>query len=133
MQDWTEVLRRHAAAYAELALANIRREFPAGLYHTMNAPGDFPYRPRARTPVFYGSYDWHSCVEMHWLLVRLLRTVPHAVPADQIRTALSSHFEPVALAAEETFITGPDGRSERPYGWGWALALFHETVSDAGH
>ncbi len=129
MQDWTGVLRQQAAAYSELALANIRREFPSGVHHTMKAPGDFPYRPRARTPVFYGSYDWHSCVEMHWLLVRLLRAVPQVVPAGQIRAALSSHFEPVALAVEEEFITSPDGRGERPYGWGWALALFHETAS----
>ena len=59
----------------------------------MNAPGDFPYRPRARTPVFYGSFDWHSCVEMHWLLVRLLRVAPGAVPAAEIRTALGAQFE----------------------------------------
>jgi Protein of unknown function (DUF2891) len=31
-----------------------------------------------------GSLDWHSCVEMHWLLVRLLRTVSDAVPAPAI-------------------------------------------------
>ena len=23
--------------------------------------------------MFYGSFDWHSCVEMHWVLVRLLK------------------------------------------------------------
>jgi len=127
MDDWTRLLQDEAGSYARVALANIRREFPSGVYHTMNAPGDFPYRPRARTPVFYGSFDWHSCVEMHWLLVRLLRVAPDAVPAAEIRTALGSHFERVALAAEEQFITSRDGLGERPYGWGWALALIHET------
>jgi hypothetical protein len=127
--EWTSVLRKQAESYAEVALANIRREFPSGVYHTMKAPGDFPYRPRARTPVFYGSYDWHSCVEMHWLLVRLLRVAADAVPADQIRAALSAHFERVALAAEEEFIVSPDGLAERPYGWSWALALIDETAT----
>jgi hypothetical protein len=129
VEDWGQMLRAEAGSYARVALNNIRREFPAIMTHTMHRQGDFPYRPRARTPVFYGSYDWHSCVEMHWLLVRLLKTVPEAVPASEIRNALGSQFERVALAAEEEFITGPDGVQERPYGWGWALALVHETAS----
>ncbi len=67
------ILGEQAAAYAEVAVANIGREFPSHLVHLMTEPGDFPARPAERTPVFYGSLDWHSCVEMHWLLVRLLR------------------------------------------------------------
>jgi hypothetical protein len=122
------VLRAEAAGYARVALANIRREFPSGVYHTMNAPGDFPFRPRARTPVFYGSYDWHSCVEMHWLLLRLLRLAPASVPAGEIRAALDGQFSPVALAAEAEFIAGPNGLGERPYGWGWALSLVQEAA-----
>lgn len=130
--EWGELLRREGAAYAQVALANIRREFPSGVYHTMTAPGDFPYRPRARTPVFYGSYDWHSCVEMHWLLVRLLRVAGDTVPVTEIRSALDTQFSPVALAAEAEFIGGRDGLSQRPYGWGWALALVHEAQSWPG-
>jgi Protein of unknown function (DUF2891) len=129
LDDWARVLHDEAAAYAQLALANIRREFPSGMYHLMKAPGDFPYRPRARTPVFYGSFDWHSSVEMHWMLIRLLRVAPDAVPANEIKAALGVHFERLALAAEEEFIAGPDGLRERPYGWSWALALVHETAS----
>lgn len=97
MPEWNEILTQNAAAYASVAIDNIGREFPSGIYHTMNAPGDFPYRPTARTPVFYGSYDWHSCVEMQ--------------------------------AFEAAFITGPDGRGERPYGWGWALTLVAEVAA----
>src|SRR5690242_13561639 len=98
----------------------------------MTAPGDFPFRPKARTPVFYGSYDWHSCVEMHWLLVRLLRLVPEAVPVEDLRIALGGHFTPLGLAAEAEFIAGPGGTWERPYGWAWALALVQETQLLAG-
>ncbi len=129
VDDWARLLGAEAGSYARVALTNIRREFPSGMCHTMNAPGDFPYRPRARTPVFYGSFDWHSCVQMHWLLVRLLRVAGDAVPGSEIRAALSGHFDRVALAAEEEFILSRDGLRERPYGWGWALALIHETAS----
>lgn len=126
-QESAELLRTEAAGYAAAALANIRHEFPAAMQHTMTAPGDFPYRPRARTPVFYGSFDWHSSVQMHWTLLRLLRTVPGAVPGTQVRSALGAQFTPVAMAAETEFVASADSRAERPQGWGWALALVHET------
>ena len=124
--DWGELLRAEAPNYARVALTNIRREFPSGVYHNMTAPGDFPFRPKARTPAFYGSYDWHSCVEMHWLLLRPLRIAEDVIPAKQIRSVLNARFRPVALAAEKEFIASRNGLSERPYGWGWALALVHE-------
>ena len=134
MPDWGHLLEQNAAAYARVAIDNIGREFPSSVFHTMTAPGDFPYRPAARTPVFYGSYDWHSCVEMHWLLVRLLRLAGPAVPADEIRAVLDAQFTAEKLAAEARFVASEDGWFERPYGWAWALALVHEIASldDAG-
>src|SRR5215471_7196269 len=95
--SWEAILRANAGEYARVALQNITREFPAAVSHTMQSPGDFPHRPRERTPVFYGSFDWHSCVEMFWLLVRLLRTVPEASPAAQVRQALTEQFTPAGL------------------------------------
>ena len=126
--DWAELLRAEAADYAQVALTNIRREFPSGVYHDMTAPGDFPFRPKARTPAFYGSYDWHSCVEMHWLLLRLLRVAEDVIPVKEVRSVLNAHFRPMALAAEVEFVTSKDGLWERPYGWAWALALAHEAA-----
>jgi ribonuclease J len=80
------------------------------------APGDFPARPSDRNPVFYGSFDWHSCVEMHWLLVRLLRTADSLVPADLIRATLDRQFAADALLAEAAYVAGPSGavRKRRP-------------------
>ena len=98
--DWGQLLRAEAFGYARVALTNIKREFPSGVYHSMVKPGDFPFRPRARTPAFYGSYDWHSCVEMHWVLLRLLRIAIDKVPEKETRQALHAHFSPVALAAD---------------------------------
>jgi hypothetical protein len=126
-EEWNEILRAHAAEYARVALANIEQEFPSDIHHIMMAPGDFPRRPSERTPVFYGSFDWHSCVEMHWLLVRLLRRAGAVVPAAEIRAALDAHFAEEALGAEARFMANPsDGWRQRPYGWGWALTLAQE-------
>ncbi len=126
---WDAMLHANAATYARIALENIRREFPSDIHHTMSAPGDFPYRPRDRSPVFFGSFDWHSCVEMHWLLVRLLRVAGEDVPQDEIRSALDTLWTATALAQEARFIGTPsDGSRQRPYGWGWALTLIHEIM-----
>jgi hypothetical protein len=130
VDEWGGVLRAHAAEYARVGLANIEREFPSDVHHLMTAPGDFPHRPKDRTPVFYGSFDWHSCVEMHWMLVRLLRVAEDAVPADEIRAALDRQFTAEGLAAEARFIARPDERGrQRPYGWGWVLTLAHELAT----
>jgi hypothetical protein len=124
---WSDLLRDNAAGYARVAVTNIDREFPSDVRYLWTGPDDRPPRPRERNPVFYGSYDWHSCVEMHWLLVRLLRLAPGAVPVDGIRTVLTRQFTVDGLAAEARFMTDPATRgSGRPYGWGWALALGHE-------
>jgi Protein of unknown function (DUF2891) len=121
-----QMLRNEAAGYARVALANIGREFPTISRQLLTGPDDQPVRPRERTPVFYGSLDWHSCVEMHWLLVRLLRAAGDVVPAAQIRATLDAQLTEAGLAAEAAFVAGRDGTGERPYGWGWALALVHE-------
>jgi hypothetical protein len=135
-EEWARVLREEAGTYARAAMASLRREFPASVRHTMTSPGDFPYRPRARTPVFYGSLDWASSVQAHWMLVRLLRVAADAGPAREIRSLLGARLGRVALAVEEDFVRGPDGAAERPFGWGWVLALAQETAGwddpDAG-
>jgi hypothetical protein len=124
---WLDRLRPELAGYAGVALDNIGREFPAHISSMMTKPGDFPFRPKDRNPVFYGSLDWHSCVEMFWLLVRLLKAAPEDVPAGDIRAVLEARLSPDGLRAEAEFIASPHGAAiERPYGWGWALALVAE-------
>jgi Protein of unknown function (DUF2891) len=130
MGEWASTLRASAGDYARVALTNIAKEFPSDIRHVMRGPDDLPRRPRERTPVFFGSLDWHSCVEMHWLLVRLLRVVPAAVPAGEIRAALDAQFTPIAMEAEARFMADPDhGPRQRPYGWGWALQLAYDLAS----
>jgi DUF2891 family protein len=126
-RQWRAELRPRFAQYAGVALENIAREFPSHVSSLMREPGDFPYRPKDRNPVFWGSFDWHSCVEMFWLLVRLLKTAPQAVDETRIRATLNARLTKEALAAEAEFMATPHGAAmERPYGWGWALALAYE-------
>ncbi|MBV9895346.1 MAG: DUF2891 domain-containing protein [Chloroflexi bacterium] len=133
--EWDATLRENAADYARVALSNVYREFPSDVWHRMQSAEDLPpTRPRERTPVFYGSFDWHSCVEMHWVLVRLLRTVPEAIPTTEVRHALNEQFTSEGLAAEARFIGDPRNRNrERPYGWGWALQLIHDVQTWPDH
>jgi hypothetical protein len=126
--QWQPRLYSEADGYARLALENISREFPTYLPVLMNAPGDAPYRPRDWTPVFFGSFDWHSCVEMHWVLIRLLKMAGDVVPADEIRAALDRQFTADGLRAEARYMATRGGW-QRPYGWGWALTLAHELAT----
>jgi hypothetical protein len=129
--DFLSRLRPELDGYARLALGNIGREFPSYVTVLLTGPGEFPARPRDRTPVFYGSFDWHSCVEMHWVLVRLLKVAGDAGPAGEIRAALDRQFTPGGLRAEAEFMRAKGG-FERPYGWGWALALAYELATWPG-
>src|SRR5690348_16293296 len=97
----------------------------------MSESGDFPNRPKDRNPVLYGSLDWQSCVEMHWLLVRLLRTASDSVPAADVRAALDRQFTEDAVASEVAYVSGPDGPGW--YAWAWALTLAEETAAFDDH
>ena len=127
-QQWLDRLRPEAGGYAAQALDNIAREFPSHVSMLLTGPGEFPARPRDRTPVFYGSLDWHSCVEMHWVLVRLLKVAADAIPAAQVRAVLDGQLTEAGLRVEAEFMRTKGG-FERPYGWGWALALAYELAT----
>jgi hypothetical protein len=123
-----DILADRAPEFTGVTLRNIRREFPNDVRTRMRRPGDFPHRPKDIHPAFYGCLDWHSCIEMHWLLVRLLRTAPTAIPEQDVRTALNEHLTAAALTTETaTFRT--NGGLARPYGWGWLLTLIHELAT----
>ncbi|WP_399894822.1 DUF2891 domain-containing protein [Streptomyces sp. BBFR51] len=120
-------LSTHAARFAGLALANITREYPNFPAHLITSP-DEHLEPRSLHPAFYGAYDWHSSVHMHWLLLRVLRrhggtpALPDTGPAVEV---LDRHLTPGHLAAEAAYLRDRPS-FERPYGWAWLLALAAE-------
>ncbi len=120
LPDLTDV----AATYADAIVAAVRREYPNAPRHTMNGPGD-AVTPRGAHPAFYGCFDWHSAVEMHWALVRLLRTVPGVIDAAAVRGVLDEHLTAANGRVEAGYVRVRPSW-ERPYGWGWALMLADE-------
>jgi len=121
-------LADRARAYAEVAMRNAGREYPAYGLFVDTAPGSVAYgRPRDLHPLFYGSFDWHSCVEMYWVLARLLRLLPDRIDAAAVAAFLDTSLTPAAVAGELAFFARPaHGAIERPYGWAWALRLQRE-------
>ena len=114
------------SAFARLALANVRREFPRAEMHLLNEEADVR-APRELHPAFYGSYDWHSCVHQFWMLVRLVRVFPELPERAEILAVLAERLSAENLARELAYFSAP-GRSylQRPYGWAWFLKLEQE-------
>ena len=118
--------RRLASGFAAIALGHVEREYPNHLMHALGGPED-ARTPRALHPVFFGSYDWHSCVHGYWMLARLLARFPDLPEAQAIRALLDRRLTPEAVAGECAYLERPLARGfERPYGWAWCLKLATE-------
>src|SRR5262249_44165294 len=118
-----------ASAFARLALKGIRKEYPNKPGHAMNGKEDVK-GPRELHPAFYGSFDWHSAVHGHWMLVRLLRLFPELPEAKEIRAVLTEHLTAKNLQGEADYFKAKNSASfERPYGWAWLLKLAEELHS----
>ena len=84
-----KLTREQASSFARLALKGIQKEYPNKPEHVLNSEADIQ-GPRALHPAFYGSFDWHSSVHSHWMLVRLLRLFPDLPESRQIRVVLAN-------------------------------------------
>lgn len=115
-----------ANTFVELPLIGLRREYPNHLMHLLNSKEDIK-GPRELHPVFYGCYDWHSAVHGYWLLVRCARMFPALPSLTRIDELFNEHFTKENIAREtQYFLANGRASYERPYGWGWLLALAQE-------
>ncbi len=115
-----------ALRFARIALGHVGREYPNKPDHTLAGPED-ARTPRELHPIFYGSYDWHSCVHSYWMLTRLLRRYPGFAAATDIRALFDAQLTPEKVAVECAYLAAPTARGfKRPYGWGWLLKLAAE-------
>jgi len=115
-----------AETFARIALSHVRREYPNKPDHTLAGPEDVR-TPRDLHPIFYGSYDWHSCVHSYWMLARLLRRFPGIAAASAIRGLFDEQLTGEKIAAEGAYLAAPTARGfKRPYGWAWLLKLAEE-------
>ncbi len=123
-----ELDRGLASRFARIALGHVGREYPNSPQHVMGADED-ARTPRDLHPVFFGSYDWHSCVHGWWLLLTLRADFPELPEADAIADLADATFTEEKLAAELAYFERSQSRGfERPYGWAWLLAL-HRVAS----
>ena len=118
-----------AAAFAHIALGHVAREYPNKMDHVLDGPGD-ALEPHVLHPIFFGSFDWHSCVHGYWTLAVGLRLHPDAVPAKVIRAQFDEAFTAEKVEAECSYLRRPSTRGfERPYGWAWLLKLQAELMA----
>jgi hypothetical protein len=120
--------RSTASRFAKIALGHLTREYPNKLDHVMGGPDDVR-SPRDLHPIFYGSFDWHSCVHGYWLLATLLRLRPEMPEAATIVALFDDAFTPDKVGVETAYLGRPESRGfERPYGWAWSLMLQAELL-----
>jgi len=113
---------------ARIALGHVAKEYPHKLDHVLL--GDEDERPpRELHPIFFGSFDWHSCVHGYWSLLTLRRLFPQTEEAEAIGELAASSFTADKVAAELAYLDRPlSGGFERPYGWAWLLYLHLEAM-----
>ncbi|MDO7842659.1 DUF2891 domain-containing protein [Sphingomonas immobilis] len=120
-----------AARFAALTLGHLGQEYPHKLDHVLDGPDDAA-TPSALHPIFYGSFDWHSCVHGWWQVLTLARLFPDMPEAEAIRARADAMLTPENVAGELAYLARPSsGGFERPYGWAWALALHGEAARHA--
>lgn len=117
-----------AARFARLTLAHLGQEYPQKLDHVINGPEDL-LSPAALHPAFHGSFDWHSCVHGWWQVLTIARLYSGISEAAAIRVRADAVLTPETLAGELAYLNRPGSAAfERPYGWGWLLALHAEAA-----
>jgi hypothetical protein len=122
-----------ASRFARIALGHVAREYPNKMDHVLDGAGDIR-GPRDLHPIFFGSFDWHSCVHGYWLLASLLRLEPQIPEAGSIRALFEDAFTVQKVEGEVAYLRRPSARGfERPYGWGWLLKLQAELMAHDDH
>lgn len=127
-QQKLELTTEMANQLASMPLKCINQEYPNKTAHVINTEKDAVLTPKELHPSFYGCFDWHSSVHGHWMLLRLLRTVPDLENKDKIISILDESFSPEKIKEEASYFTKYQVAQnfERTYGWAWILKLDEE-------
>ena len=117
-----------ASHMARIALGHVAKEYPHKLDHVLTTNAD-AVPPRALHPIFFGSFDWHSCVHGWWTLLTLRRLFPDLPESGEIGRLADDSFTDAKIDAELAYLDRPMSRGfERPYGWAWLLYLHLEAT-----
>lgn len=117
-----------ASHMARTALSHVTREYPHKLDHVFDGDWD-ALTPRTLHPIFFGSFDWHSCVHGWWTLLTLRRMFPYIEEAGAVASLANNSFTAENVGVELSYLSRPSSRGfERPYGWAWLLQLHLEAT-----
>jgi hypothetical protein len=117
-----------ASKMARIALGHVAREYPQKLDQVLLGDEDLA-PPRKLHPIFFGSFDWHSCVHGWWSLLTLRRLFPEMAEALEIEQLADSSFTAEKIGVERAYLDRPMSAGfERPYGWAWLLMLHREAT-----
>ena len=117
-----------AARMASIVLGHVRKEYPHKLDQVLLGDEDLA-PPRVLHPIFFGSFDWHSCVHGWWTLLTVRRLFPEIREAQAIADLASDSFTREKVGGELAFLERPLSRGfERPYGMAWLLYLHLEAT-----
>ncbi|MFF1635051.1 DUF2891 family protein [Leifsonia sp. NPDC058248] len=111
-----------APVYADIVLDNLTRSFPYAAHHVAIDEPDARATPRELHPAFSTSFDWHSCVHMHWLGVSLLEFGLDPARDAALRLELGRTLIAGNITVEVAYLRANPGW-ERPYGWAWLARL----------
>ncbi len=115
-----------AGHMGRIALGHVAREYPHKLDHVLSGDED-ALTPRVLHPIFFGSFDWHSCVHGWWTLLTLRRMFPAIDEAQAVADLANDIFTAQNVAGELAYLDRPLSRGfERPYGIAWLLYLHLE-------
>jgi hypothetical protein len=117
-----------ASKMARIALGHVAKEYPHKLDQVLLSDEDLA-PPRELHPIFFGSFDWHSCVHGWWSLLTLRRLFPQMAEAFEIESQGDASFTSGKVATERAYLDRPlSAGFERPYGWAWLLQLHLEAT-----
>jgi hypothetical protein len=118
-EDW-------AGRFGSVVVDNLSRDYPYATQHLTEAESDL-LLPVQMHPAFATSFDWHSCVHMHWLGASLLGFGIDGPLAARIEAILVENLTLEKLSVEADYLV-KFSHYERPYGWAWALRLADEVI-----
>src|SRR5699024_8515562 len=101
-----QLLEEHADGWLQLSVENILREYPHLPWIIATDAGSYR-RHREAHPVFFGSFDWHSCVEMYWVAARMMRLFPGLRREQEARKTIDSLLTIEHVGIEAAFFRDP--------------------------
>lgn len=110
-------------SFARAMLINIFQEYPTWNAQRIASCQELSV-PRDRHPLFWGSYDWYSCVLAHWALVTcasLISAQVHVEIGDDMLRSLNQGD--AAAEANASYSQHDVEFFERPYGIAWYCEL----------